>query len=160
MARTIDYLELSRSIRRYYVQNLNSVVFESFFRAVKTFLTKPEAKSLFDYYLKKEKILVENGRKYKFNCRQDHFEPDAVRSLFINGFIKTSPRKCSYNRKSSQVKEVKEPISPKNLSDKDLDAAINALVLEKKRRAISSKFHAFLSEFHLTKEEFKTIFYD
>lgn len=168
MAREINYVELSRTIRRYYAQHPNRVSINTFADYVKNYINKGEAKRLLLYYSDVEKVLVPSNKHFfRFNCHQDHFNPDAVRDIFLKTDIQTRFGKAPKANKVAkefikdkvnpiQSNEPKEP-DYKKWSDADLEAYIGILLLEKEHRAKRkeqlSQINSVLKNMNMSKEE-------
>ena len=84
MPRQINYQEVARNIARYMVAHPNRVCAKTFCEALSKWLNNAESKKLLDYYINVEKVVQPVTEKhYRFTCHQEHFNPDAVRDIFL-----------------------------------------------------------------------------
>ena len=91
MSKIIDYQRLSSLLRRVYAQNPSHLSKRAFANALKPVLNEQESNRLFDYYSDTELCLSPVTKRY-FSWRgihQDHFEPDAIRDIFLKYPIQT-----------------------------------------------------------------------
>lgn len=89
--KTIDYSRLSSLLRRTFAQNPSHLSKRAFAIALKPVLNEPEANRLFDYYTDVELCLRPVTKRYFawHGIHQDHFEPDAIRDIFLKYPIQT-----------------------------------------------------------------------
>ena len=137
--KTIDYQRLSSLLKRVYAQNPSHLSKRAFAIALKPVLNEQEANRLFDYYSDIELCLRPITKRYFewFGIHQDHFEPDAVRDIFLKYPIQTihkgGPKKssetctevtgsCECKIEEPILKSIEEIISDIELSIKMLDA--------------------------------------
>ena len=152
MSKFIDYQRLSSLLRRVYVQKPSHLSKRAFAIALKPALNEQESNRLFDYYSDIEMCLRPITKRYFswHGIHQDHFEPDAIRDIFLKYPIQTihpgkkksedllfmpeqkdspiAPEGMLYDCKSELVEEkpalksIEEIISDIELSIKMLDA--------------------------------------
>jgi hypothetical protein len=91
MSKNIDYSRLSSLLRRVFAQNPSHLSKRAFAIALKLVLNEPEANRLFDYYTDVEMCLRPVTKRYFswHGIHQDHFEPDAIRDIFLKYPIQT-----------------------------------------------------------------------
>lgn len=142
MPRVINYIEVSRKIRRYYVSHVNSVTYTSFAKDMKPYLNRSESERLLDHYINIEQSVVPlTAHKFRFNVRQEHFNEDSVRDIFLKYDIQSTFGKKGNNLQVAIVEPVKEekPIQKfdcSHFSDELLDVALASIQEEKNRREL------------------------
>lgn len=110
-------------LKRYYAEH-KRVSANSFIKASENVLTNKEAKDIFEYMTCIDVCLNHSTKRmFVWNCRQDHFNNDAVEEML--SLINLRPKKDERHKKelANPIIEVKKP----NLWEVSLDELVAAI---------------------------------
>jgi hypothetical protein len=131
--KTIDYQRLSSLLKRVHAQNPSHLSKRAFANALKPVLNEQESNRLFDHYSDTELCLRPITKRYFqwFGIHQDHFEPDAIRDIFLKYPIQTihpGKKKESASEEPLFIHEQKDSQEDKLIEEKPILKSIEEII--------------------------------